>query len=112
MGDAMAQRIHDELGVDSMETLVAAAFDGRLATVRGFGPKRLARMQEDLQDKIRSLYDDDRELLLAIRDALLAAGSVRRLRVAKDNLRRLRAYVRETIAERNEKREPLLSVVK
>lgn len=40
------QRIHDSLGVASLDELEAAARDGRLATVRGFGPKTSRKVLE------------------------------------------------------------------
>jgi DNA polymerase (family 10) len=36
--------IHETLGVDSLDSLEAAARDGRLATVKGLGPKGIARI--------------------------------------------------------------------
>jgi hypothetical protein len=45
IGEVLAQRIHAELGVDTLEDLELAAHDGRLAGVRGMGPRRLAALQ-------------------------------------------------------------------
>ena len=39
LGPAKIHLIHDELGVETVQELEEAARDGRLATVRGFGPK-------------------------------------------------------------------------
>jgi len=39
LGAARVRQIHDRLGVESLADLEAAARDGRLATVPGFGPK-------------------------------------------------------------------------
>ncbi|HEY3960323.1 MAG TPA: DNA polymerase/3'-5' exonuclease PolX [Solirubrobacteraceae bacterium] len=39
LGPKRARRLHDELGIDSLEGLRAAAEGHRLRTVRGFGPK-------------------------------------------------------------------------
>lgn len=36
--------LHEELGIDSVEALEAAAIDGRLAKVKGFGPKTAQRL--------------------------------------------------------------------
>jgi DNA polymerase (family 10) len=41
VGQKLAERIHRELGVNSLEDLEAAAEDGRLATIPGMGPRRL-----------------------------------------------------------------------
>jgi hypothetical protein len=40
VGAELSQRIHDELGVDTLEALENAAHDGRLTQVRGVGPRR------------------------------------------------------------------------
>ncbi|HXY21843.1 MAG TPA: helix-hairpin-helix domain-containing protein, partial [Burkholderiaceae bacterium] len=40
IGDELAQRIQEQIGVDSLESLEAAAHDGRLEQVRGIGPRR------------------------------------------------------------------------
>lgn len=41
IGYDLAQRIYDHLGVETLEALEVAAHDGRLASVPGFGPRRL-----------------------------------------------------------------------
>jgi hypothetical protein len=48
IGPELAARIHDELGVDSLEDLEVAAHDGRLGTVPGFGPRRVRAVREEL----------------------------------------------------------------
>jgi len=48
VGRMLAQRLHDELGVDTLEDLEAAAHDGRLAAVRGIGPKRVRGIRDAL----------------------------------------------------------------
>ena len=40
IGDELSERIHDELAVDTLEALEAAAHDGRLRRVQGVGPRR------------------------------------------------------------------------
>jgi hypothetical protein len=42
MGPELARRIHDQLHIDSLEALETAANDGRLASVAGVGPRRVA----------------------------------------------------------------------
>lgn len=42
LGPRLAERIHRELGIDTLEELEAAVHDGRLAAVPGFGPRRIA----------------------------------------------------------------------
>src|SRR5262245_19580706 len=41
---ARVRQIYDELGVDSVERLEAAASDGRLARLKGFGPKTTVKI--------------------------------------------------------------------
>ncbi len=42
IGPRLAERIHDALGISTLEQLAAAARDGRLEGVRGIGPRRAA----------------------------------------------------------------------
>src|SRR5688572_27705685 len=39
IGPILAERLHDDLGVETLADLEAAAHDGRLETIAGFGPK-------------------------------------------------------------------------
>lgn len=48
LGPTLARRVHDDLGIDTFEELEQAAHDGRLAHVRGFGPRRLAAVRDQL----------------------------------------------------------------
>jgi len=48
IGPKLAERIHDELHIDSLEQLEAAAHDGRLARLPGFGARRLEATQRML----------------------------------------------------------------
>lgn len=50
MGPALAQRIHDTLHIDSLETLEAAANDGRLEGIPGVGERRIAAWRAYLAD--------------------------------------------------------------
>ncbi len=52
IGPSLASRIHEELGIETLEELEAAAHDGRLATVRGFGPKRILGVTEVLAGRL------------------------------------------------------------
>jgi Holliday junction resolvasome RuvABC DNA-binding subunit len=45
IGDQLAQRLHDELGVESLEALEVAAHDGRLAGLPGIGARRAASIR-------------------------------------------------------------------
>lgn len=44
IGRELARRIHEDLHVDTLEALEIAAHDGRLASVPGLGPRRIAAM--------------------------------------------------------------------
>jgi DNA polymerase (family 10) len=83
--------LHSELGVDSVEALEAAALDGRLAKLKGFGPKTAQRIVRGIgflrAAGSRSLHHrgvaQGRALLAAVRahpevDRAELAGSVRR----------------------------------
>jgi hypothetical protein len=54
IGPRLADRIHAELDVDSLEDLEAAAYDGRLRSLDGFGEKRLAAIRATLGDLLAS----------------------------------------------------------
>lgn len=49
LGHRLAERIHDELHVDTLEALEIAAHDGRLENVPGVGPRRAAAIRASLQ---------------------------------------------------------------
>ena len=50
IGRRTAARLHDELNLETLEDLEAAAHDGRLEDPGGFGPKRLAGVRAALAD--------------------------------------------------------------
>jgi len=52
IGRRYAERLHDALGLCTLEDLEAAAHDGRLATVAGFGEKRLAGIRDSLAHRL------------------------------------------------------------
>lgn len=86
IGQVYARRIHRRLGIETLEELEVAAHDGRLASVRGIGGKRLegiraslarrlARVRSpartDARPPVREILDVDREYREAAeRDAL------------------------------------------
>lgn len=53
VGPKLAQRLHDELGIATLEALEAAAHDGRLAKTPGFGEKRVAGIRDALTTRLR-----------------------------------------------------------
>lgn len=52
VGPQLAERLHDELGVETLEELEIAAHDGRLATLQGFGPKRVQSIRDSLAGRL------------------------------------------------------------
>jgi hypothetical protein len=56
IGPELSERIHDELGVDTLESLEAAAHNGRLETVRGVGPRRASAIRASLAHMLRRAY--------------------------------------------------------
>jgi DNA polymerase (family 10) len=75
IGPGMAKRIHAQLGIESLEDLEAAVYDGRLRSVEGIGRKRMAGIRDVLarrlgrvrrvrgmqQPSVQELLDVDRE---------------------------------------------------
>lgn len=53
IGPKLAARIHEQLGIETLGELQAAANDGRLAQVPGFGKKRLRAVRESLAGRFR-----------------------------------------------------------
>jgi Holliday junction resolvasome RuvABC DNA-binding subunit len=54
IGPKLAERIHEELGIQTLADLEAASWDGRLARVPGMGPKRLRAVRESLAGRFHS----------------------------------------------------------
>jgi hypothetical protein len=53
IGPELARRMHAELGVETLEDLETAAFDGRLEHVAGFGPRRVHALRAILAERLR-----------------------------------------------------------
>jgi DNA polymerase (family 10) len=53
IGRTLAQRIHETLGIASLEELEVAAHDGRLATLPGVGQRRLEALRDVLGSLLR-----------------------------------------------------------
>jgi hypothetical protein len=53
IGPELANRIHQQLGIETLLELEAATYDGRLATVPGFGAKRIRGVRESLAGRFR-----------------------------------------------------------
>jgi putative hydrolase len=52
IGRRTAERLHRDLGLETLEDLEAAAGDGRLSTVAGIGDKRLAGIRDSLAQRL------------------------------------------------------------
>ncbi len=53
IGPELARRLHEALGVSSLEELEIAAHDGRLERVDGIGPRRLRAIRDQLSARLR-----------------------------------------------------------
>ena len=53
IGAKLAELIHETLDIETLTELQAAAYDGRLAQVPGFGSKRLRGIRESLAGRLR-----------------------------------------------------------
>ena len=60
IGRIQAERLHHDLGIDTLEDLEAAAHDGRLASVAGFGAKRVAGIVDSLASRLGRVRQPDR----------------------------------------------------
>jgi hypothetical protein len=52
IGEVLAERLHHDLGIGTLEELEVAAHDGRLETIAGFGSKRLSGIIEYLAGRL------------------------------------------------------------
>jgi DNA polymerase (family 10) len=53
VGELLAHRIHEELGIETLEALEVAAHDGRLEGVTAIGPRRIA----GIRDSVAAILD-------------------------------------------------------
>jgi ribosomal protein S13 len=51
IGPTLAHRIHDKLGIETLEELAGAAHDGRLVRLNGFGPRRVRMVTSELRQR-------------------------------------------------------------
>jgi hypothetical protein len=57
IGVETASRIHERLGIETLQELEAAAYDNRLSQVPGMGPKRIRGVREALAGRFRRRPD-------------------------------------------------------
>ena len=86
IGPELAERIHEQLGIDTLEALEQAAHDGRLDEVEGFGERRLQAVTESLEAKLRRRRDGDAEVPVA---ELLDVDREYQRKAARGELRRI-----------------------
>jgi DNA uptake protein ComE-like DNA-binding protein len=86
IGPELAERIHDQLDIDTLEELEQAAYDGRLDAVEGFGERRLQTVRESLESKLRRRRDGDAAVPVS---ELLDVDREYRRKAARDELRRI-----------------------
>ena len=61
IGPKMAERLHHDLGIDTLEALEGAAHDGRLRNVAGIGDKRLAGIRDSLASRLGRVREPPRQ---------------------------------------------------
>ena len=89
IGRRTAERLHDDLDVETLEDLEAAAHDGRLARLLGFGPKRLAGVRESLAQRLARVRRAPRRVAAPPVGELLGVDEEYRARAAKGELKRI-----------------------
>jgi DNA polymerase (family X) len=52
IGSVLARRIHEDLGIETLQELEMASHDGRLQSLLGFGAKRLAGIRDSLAHRL------------------------------------------------------------
>lgn len=60
IGKALAKRLHDDLGIETLEELEIAAHDGRLTEIAGIGEKKLAGIIDSLVSRLGRLREQGR----------------------------------------------------
>lgn len=85
-GPKKIRKVHQELGIESIEALRAACEDGRLAQLSGFGKKSVENLLRGIENRIaygkRHLLWTVRSVALPLRDELRKLPQVERAEVA------------------------------
>ena len=87
VGRETAQRFHRQLHVDTLEELEAAANDGRLESMAGFGPRRVEALRAALQERLRSLRGRVDGGRVPPIDLLLEVDALYRSKAARNELK-------------------------
>lgn len=87
IGPGSARRIHEELHVDTLEELEEAVNDGRLATLAGFGERRIGALRAALHERLRTLRGQVGRTPLPPVAMLLDIDRVYRRRAAANELK-------------------------
>ena len=53
IGPSLARHIHEDLGIETLEELEIAANDGRVASIKGIGPRRMESLRYSLSDMLK-----------------------------------------------------------
>lgn len=96
IGHRLAARVHAQLGIETLEDLEAAAADGRLAQVQGFGARRIAAVRDVLATRLAHRHQrTDRRIPIEVLFAIdaeyrraAAAGELRTIAPRRFNPRR------------------------
>jgi len=89
LGPELAHRIHEQLHVDTLADLEAAANDGRLEQVQGVGPRRSASIRASLESMLRRTPLRSQAIVQPPVDAILDVDREYRERAAAGSLRRI-----------------------
>ncbi|MEQ2008878.1 MAG: helix-hairpin-helix domain-containing protein [Limisphaerales bacterium] len=85
IGKSLAWKLHDDLGLESLEELETAAHDGRLESIAGLGAKRLAGIRDSLAHRLGRIR---RQPPVALLPGEMAEPSVQELLAVDDEYRR------------------------
>ncbi len=100
IGRVTAKKLHDELGIASLEALEIAAHDGRLAALPGFGPTKVRALRANLDAMLARTTRRDAARIRAMQTNtaysdtppvadLLSVDEEYRYRASRDDLRRI-----------------------
>lgn len=91
IGSGLARKIHEELGIETLEGLEAAAYDGRLAMLGGFGHRRVQSIRHSLSEMLarQRIVHPKNELPAPPINAILDVDREYRRRDAQSDLPRI-----------------------